>query len=208
MELDKYITFKIKNSECEFRTLNEFDVTHEYIEALEEKNEFIENIPANLSISSQKQYINEILSRENETICGMFIERELVASCGIQTYKTFLYNIDKHELKVGTMGIFFFSKKYRKLGLGKVLVWASTLLLYECFQAEWFIAGMLKHNIASLKTFLDCGFKQVELSLSQKNLISSSKNVDESIEVYNVLLNYSELIKPKIITCEKIRNVV
>ena len=57
MELEKYITFKIKNSECEFRTLNEFDVTHKYIEGLEEKIEFIENIPANLSISSQKQYI-------------------------------------------------------------------------------------------------------------------------------------------------------
>ena len=41
MELEKYITFKIKNSECEFRTQNEFDVTHEYIEALEEKNEFL-----------------------------------------------------------------------------------------------------------------------------------------------------------------------
>ena len=60
MELEKNITFKIKSSECEFRTLNEFDVTHEYIEALEEKNEFIENILTNLSISSQKQYINEI----------------------------------------------------------------------------------------------------------------------------------------------------
>ena len=136
MELEKNITFKIKNSECEFRTLNEFDVTHEYIEALEEKNEFIENIPANHSISSQKQYINEILSRENETICGMFIERELVGSCGIQTYKTCIYNIDKHALKVGTMGIFIFSKKYQELGLGKALVWASTLLTYECFQTE------------------------------------------------------------------------
>ena len=41
MELEKNITFKIKSSECEFRTLNEFDVTHEYIEALEEKNEFL-----------------------------------------------------------------------------------------------------------------------------------------------------------------------
>ena len=73
-----------------------------------------------------------------------FIERELVGSCGLQTYKTFIYNIDKNALKVGTMGIFLFSKKYENLGLGKALVWASTLLLYECFQTEWFAAGMLK----------------------------------------------------------------
>ena len=67
---------------------------------------------------------------------------------------------------------------------------------------------MLRDNISSLKTFLGCGFKQVEFTLSQKYLVSNKKYINESIEIYNVLLNYSELIKPKFIKCEKIRNVV
>ena len=54
MELEKYITFNFNNLKCEFRTLNELDVSQEYIDALEE-DEFIENIPTKLSIPKQKK---------------------------------------------------------------------------------------------------------------------------------------------------------
>ena len=57
MELEKYVTFRINDLKCEFRTLNELDVSQEYIEALEENN-FIENIPPKLNIQNQKKYVN------------------------------------------------------------------------------------------------------------------------------------------------------
>jgi len=206
MELEKYVTFKINDLKYEFRTLNELDVSQEYIDALEE-NEFIENIPTKLSIPKQKKYINEILSRDRETICGLYVDTKLIGSCGIQTYTTFLHNIDKHALKVGTVGIFIFNNNYKGLGIGKALLWASIYLLHECSQTEWFTAGMLKENIASLKTFLSCGFKQVEFTLSQKLLVSNKTFIDDNLKIYNVLLNYSELKKPEFIKSEKIINV-
>ena len=71
--------------------------------------------------------------------------------------------------------------------------------MYECSRVEWFTKGMLKDNIASLKTFLSCGFKQEEFNLSQRLLVTKEKYLDENLEVYNVLLKYSELIKPNLI---------
>ena len=206
MELEKYVTFKINDLKCEFRTLNELDVSQEYIDALEE-NEFIENIPTKLSLPKQKKYINEILSRDRETICGLYVDSKLVGSCGIQTYTTFLHKFDTRALNLGTVGIFIFNNNYKGLGLGKVLLWASIYLLHDCYQTEWFTAGMLKENIASLKTFLSCGFKQVEFTLSQKLLVSNKTFIDDNLEVYNVLLNYSELKRPEFIKSEKIINV-
>ena len=57
MELEKYIKFKINDFSCEFKTLNEFDVSQDYVEYLHEQNEYIENIPADNSILSQKKYL-------------------------------------------------------------------------------------------------------------------------------------------------------
>ena len=206
MELEKFLTFKINDWKCEFRTLNEIDVSQNYINALK-RNNFLEKIPQKLNLKTQKKYINEILSREDETICGLYIDKRLVGSCGMQTYSTFLHNIDTKKLNVATIGIFLFDNNFKGIGLGKVILWASIFLLHECSRVEWFTAGMLKDNIASLKTFLSCGFKQEEFNLSQRLLVTKEKYLDENLEVYNVLLKYSELIKPNLIHNKKIITV-
>ena len=59
MELGKAILFKIKNMNCEFRTLRETDVSHDYVNGLKDQKIYIENISIHVSVSSQKKYINE-----------------------------------------------------------------------------------------------------------------------------------------------------
>ena len=191
MELEKYIKFNFKNFSCEFKTMIELDVSQDYVEYLQEQNEYIQNIPADNSVLSQKKYVKGILSSEMDTICGLYIDRKLAGSSGIQTSSTFLNEFFTSGQNIASIGILLFNKNYQGIGLGKVLVWASTYLLHECTQTEWFCAGILKRNIASLKSFLACGFKKI----------------DENEDVIKVILNYSELIKPKLIKSEVILNV-
>ena len=75
--------------------------------------------------------------------------------------------------------------------LGTTLVWATTYLYHNCVQVEWFGAGMEKENIPSLKSFLSCGYRKIY----------------EDKENCKVLLNYSELTKPRFIKDITIREV-
>ena len=55
MELEKNIIFKMNDLICEFRTLNESDVSQDYVNGLQVQKEYIENVPSHVSISSQKK---------------------------------------------------------------------------------------------------------------------------------------------------------
>ena len=184
MELNKFLSFKIYDLRCEFRTLHDSDVKKEYVDGLRKQTEYIENIPEDMSISKQQEYIQEILFSESDTICGLFINNELVGTAGIQSFVNFLQYVDVPADSISTIGIFIFDKNYLNMGLGKILVWSSAHLFHICTQSEWFGAGMAKENIPSLKSFLSCGFAQVY----------------EDKESCRVLLNYSELIKPEFIS--------
>ena len=183
MELDRTLFFKIKDMNCEFRTLHNMDVNQDYVSGLKEQNEYIENIPTKLNISTQKIYINNILSNKNATICGLFINNKLVGTAGVQSSTKFLQNIQVPSKLVSTIGILVINKNFIGMGMGKTLVWATTFLLHDSTGAVWFGAGMAKENIPSLKSFLSCGFrKEFE---DQQN--------------YKVLLNHQNLIKPEFI---------
>jgi|TARA_B100000315_G_scaffold257376_1_gene306032 hypothetical protein len=184
MELNKSLSFKIYDLICEFKTLHNVDVKKEYVDGLREQSEIMENIPADVSISKQQKYIQEILLSEGDTICGLFINNKLVGTAGIQSFVNFLQYVDVLADSIAGIGIFIFNKNYRSMGLGKTLVWSSAHLFHNCTQSKWFGAGMAKENVASLKSFLACGFAQVY----------------EDEESCRVLLNYSELIKPKFIS--------
>jgi RimJ/RimL family protein N-acetyltransferase len=185
MDLDKSLLFKINNTNCVFRTINETDVTQEYIDGLKEQNKYIENIPPNVSISRQQDYIKETINSKNNTICGLFLDGELVGTAGIQLSNSEIYVQDSENVinNVATIGIFVFSKSCRGKGLGKTLVWASTYLLHNAIQLEWFFAGMEIDNIPSNKSFLSCGFK----------------NIDNSGKDYKVKIKISDLKKPAFI---------
>ena len=191
MELNKSISFKIYDLICEFKTLHNVDVKKEYVDGLREQTEYIENIPADVSISKQQKYIQEILLSEGDTICGLFINNKLVGTAGIQSSTLYLQYIEVPAKFVATIGIFLFDKNYRGMKLGTTLVWAATYLYHNCVQVEWFGAGMEKENIPSLKSFLSCGYRKIY----------------EDKENCKVLLNHSELTKPRFIKDSTIREV-
>ena len=176
---------------CEFRTLHGSDVSKEYVDGLKQQTKYIMNIPKNVSISSQKKYVKDILCSKDDTICGLFINNKLVGTAGVQSSRSFLLSNKVTTEYVATIGIFLFNKRYRGMGLGKTLVWAATYLFHNASKLEWFGSGMAKENIPSLKSFLSCGFR---------------KNYEDK-ENCKVLLNYSELTKPRFIKDSTIREV-
>ena len=180
MELEKFLAFNIDDFNCVFRILCESDVSKNYLDGLKRQNEYIENISADLTISKQKKYIQKILLSKSDTIFGLFINRELVGTAGVQLSNSFLKYIKVPAENVATIGIFLFNKNFRRRGLGKTLVWSATRLFNYSTKVEWFGAGMEKRNIPSLKSFLSCGYK----------------NINEDKNGCKVLINYADLIKP------------
>jgi hypothetical protein len=182
MELEKSIFFTFSNMDCEFRAIQETDVNQHYVDGLNQQMEYIENISSNVSVQIQKKYIKDILSSKNNTICGLFINGEMVGTAGVQQSlsESFLRNIDVNVEKLATVGIFIFNKKFRGMGLGKTMVWIATSLFYKCTKVEWFGAGMEIENIPSHKSFLSCGYK----------------NVAKNSKYFKVLINIKELKKP------------
>jgi len=176
MIFDKKIIFYYENLECEFRTMKINDVKKSYIDGLKDEKKYLLNIPKELTIKSQKKYINDIINSENNTICGLFINGELIGTAGIQS------KFSQLEIpNLSSIGIFIFNKNFRGIGLGKTLVWASVYLTNKTLKTKYFIAGMNKDNLPSLNSFLSCGFKilssnrNYKLELSIKNLKKSNK---------------------------------
>jgi len=85
MELEKYILFKMNDMNCEFRTLYGTDISQNYLNGLKDQKNFIQEIPTNVSISSQRKYINNILYSKGDIICGLFINDNLVGTTGVQS---------------------------------------------------------------------------------------------------------------------------
>ena len=163
MELDKSLKFKFHDMVCNFRMINEADVNQNYVDGLKDQNKYIENIPADMSISKQKNYINNTIKSKNDTICGLLVNDYLVGTAGIQLSfsESFLKNIAIDVDELATVGIFVINNRYRGMGLGKILVWAATYLFHYCIKTEWFGAGMEKENTPSYKSFLSCGYHEV-----------------------------------------------
>ncbi len=191
MELNRSIYFTVNDWSCELRNLHPVDVSSEYIDGLKRQNKYLMNVPQDVSLESQKNYIKKILFSKENSICGIFINGGLVGTSGVQFSGNVSKYIDASTEKIATMGIFLFDQQIRGTGFGKTLVWASTYLLHYCTGMEWFGAGMEKENIPSLKSFLSCGFKRA--------------NADN--EGVKVFLNYTDLIKPEIISSISIREI-
>jgi len=174
MELEKKLSFICNLSQSEFRSLNIKDVSDSYIRGLNAEKNNLVNVPIDVNIKSQQRYISNILQSKENTVCGLFINCELVGTAGIQ-------NISKDC--VSSIGIFVFDKKLRGRGYGKTLIWASCALVNACHGIREFSAGMKKTNALSFKSFLSCGFKVIR----------------ESEDGYVVQLRFENLQKPPII---------
>ena len=174
MFLIKKLLFNYNDVELEFRTILIHDVNQTYVDGLKNEKKYLLNIPNDVTLSSQRKYINEIITSKNNTICGLFNSNELIGTAGIQLTKQ-----NSENINYATIGIFIFNPNYRGIGLGKTLVWASVILINKTMKIKLYGAGMEKTNLPSLNSFLSCGFQST----------SNNKN-------YNVKLNFDYLIKP------------
>ena len=179
MELETSLLFNINDLNCELRTLEDIDVNQDYINGLNDQKKYIENIPSSVNISNQKKYINDILNNENDTICGLFLNGDLVGTVGVQRSfsEPFLRNLDVQVMELATVGIFIFNKKFRGMGIGKAMVWAATYLFYKCTTVEWFGAGMERGNVPSYKSFLSCVYNKVSNNKKYFKLMAHIKDL-------------------------------
>ena len=175
MILSKKILFNHNDLNVELRTMQQNDVNESYLEGLREEKKYLLNVPKEVTLSSQRNYINEIINSENNTICGLLVNGELVGTAGVQLFKK-----NSENINYATIGIFIFNHNYRGIGLGKTLVWSSIFLINKTMQVKLYSAGMEKSNLPSLNSFLACGFK-----------------ISSNIKNYQVKLNFKYLLKPK-----------
>lgn len=188
MELEKKLKFVIDNSKCVFRTLSPEDVSQSYINSLKKTRGLIENVSEDIDIEWQQSYIKKILRSPFDTICGLFIDSELIGTSRIQNLSVDGIATRAIELAQGytygcTLGILVLGEVSRGKGYGGALVWAACYLANDCCGVETFEASIKKGNIASLKSFLTCGFQVKE----------------ESTDGVNVQVKIGELVKPEFI---------
>lgn len=176
MELDKELEFYCRGDKCKFRTITVNDITESYTQALRKEKGFLKNTKPDITLAEQQEYVYRITSSDNDTICGLFANNELVGTAGIQ-------NIQKDGQV--TIGIFVFDECRRGRGYGRTLAWCSCFLVKACCQVSSFSGNMEKQNIPSFKAFTSCGFEIVK----------------EHPTVYLLQLKIGSLTKPEVISC-------
>lgn len=152
MFLGKQLRLVVGRQASLFRNIVPEDVTQSYIDALMSQKRFISNNPENIDINWQQNYIRNILMSKHDTICGLFIKSKLIGTSGIQGIRK-----DRRT----NIGIFVLEETLRGKGYGKTLVWSSCFTVNKCFGIDYFMAGMRKENLPSMKAFLACGFEIV-----------------------------------------------
>lgn len=171
MLIEFRLIFSRSNEKLDLRGITPDDVTIDYVDGLRKQKQYIENIPVNVDVESQKKYIRNINDSSGEGIFGLFVDGEMIGTAGVQ---------ELSEDGPVSIGIFIFKEETRGRGFGRILVWAACTAVHRITGTRLFRAGMKRSNIPSFKSFLSSGFSVT----------------DENINGYTVELNYSDLILP------------
>ena len=183
MELTKSLRFEVSDLRCHFGPLHEATVCQELVDDLKAQRRYIDNIPTDVSVVSQKRYIKNIRDSDQNCIFGLFVNDKLVGTAGVQlSYsEEFQKDIDTQGKTIATVGILVFKESHQGKGLGTALVWAATTLFHENMKINWFGAGFHKNNLPSRQSFLSCGYKYV-----------ANEGPNDK-----VMLEVSDLVKPE-----------
>jgi len=183
MKLDVALHYQIGEDAIVFRTISPNDVSYQYVDALTKARKYIENIPEQIDINKQRKYIEEVVGSPHDTICGLFVNDQLVGTAGIQNLSgsEMIKVVDGYTSNC-TIGILVFPE-LRGKGYGQLLIWSSCVLSNKCCGITIFEACMKTENISSYKTFLACGFKVIK----------------ENTDSRNVKAEITDLLTPKII---------
>jgi len=186
VRFDKTLWFVAGGAKYSFRTLTPEDVTPVYVKALRETRGLIENVPEDVSLKWQQDYVRDILQSPCDTICGLFSDAGLLGTSGIQNVSPGGIANRSIKLAIGstyncTFGTLILDKESRGKGYGRILVWSSCYMATKCGGVRVITAGQKKSNIAAIKSVLVCGFKIKE----------------EIPDAINVELQTGELVKPE-----------
>jgi len=173
MKIDKELRFKYFDKLFKIKSIDSDDVTDEYINGLKKTN-FLINNPNDIDHQYQRNYITHINNSKNDVILGFYHNSILIGTSGVQ-------NISADES--APVGIFIFNEKYRGIGLGKILVWSATHIVYKYFGVEKFWADMLETNVGSYKSFVNCGYK---ISRQKNGIIIVNLNIEDLITPDNI----------------------
>ena len=134
------------------RCLRASDVTQEYIDSLNNEKKYIENKMSIVTLGSQREYVAGIEKSPDRLILGLFHNKELIGTSGAQSISVSCF----------TLGILVFDH-WRGKGMGKLLVWMACKFLNEVMNVQVVNAGIKHDNLASLNSFLNCGFSIKEI---------------------------------------------
>ena len=95
---------------------------------------------------------------KNNSIFGLYKNSKLIGTSSIQNNSSYLKKAKLHDKNCSTFGILIFDNDSLGQGLGKVLVWCVSKMIFESKLSKLIAADMKKNNYKSLKSFLACGF--------------------------------------------------
>jgi RimJ/RimL family protein N-acetyltransferase len=161
MHFNTVLSFNIDGNRYYYRCLSEEDVNSTYINGLNNENKYLVNVPPKATIETQKKYIKRILLSKDQSICGLFLNEELIASAGIQYCysKAFIKGTSVTDSNLATHGRFVFEEENRGKGYGKTLIWATVAYINRTKGTQWFGGGIKRDNVASIKSDLSCGYE-------------------------------------------------
>jgi RimJ/RimL family protein N-acetyltransferase len=179
MHFAKSIRFTIGDEQCHFRSITPDDVDEKYAEALRRQQKYIAARNDNITVEFQKNYVREIMTSQQNAICGLFVNGQLKGTSGIQSLK-------RNGSQPATMGFFVLDPNERGRGYGKAMIWAATTLATVECHINRMEAGLLLDNTPSLKAFLSFGFELMSESNGTGRVGMDAKNMKMPKHVENV----------------------
>jgi RimJ/RimL family protein N-acetyltransferase len=183
-------SFVKQKKNYQVRPLMVSDVNDEYLSWLNDPitTKYMDLQHGKVTIEGQREYIRDIIESESNAIFGLFDEdNRLVGTSGVQK----LYAPDGDGPWIGVL---IGHRKYRRHGLGKVLIWVVTSILFSYFDAEKVFAGIYTPNIGSYKAFINAGYREInDFTCKDKKSLSSSVKADTT----QVCCSCGELTAPE-----------
>ena len=138
------------------RALAPSDVTDEYVAWLDSEDnrrllEEAESAP-NVDLETQIRYVQDIADSSHRILLGLFDDQSrLIGTSGSQNLGV--------EGKRPSLGLLIGNRSYRGMGLGAVLVWAATRILFREYDEEKVTARTIEVNQPALRSFLKAGYQ-------------------------------------------------
>ena len=167
------VKFKVKNKiflidKMKFKSINK-----NYILTIKKSNYLIKKIN---NIQEQKSYLKKLRNDGNELL-QITNGNTLVATTGLQFKNFRVYQ-----------GILIVNKNYIAKGFAKYFILMSIIKFKSMFNKYEFFAGVDLKNIASIKSYIGCGFKVFQKKkysiILRINIKKSMPKIYKKIRVY------------------------